>query len=776
MTRQEPIPGSFLVKHKYFLLTLFALALASGYLLYPALFFDRSLVHADNLHHGYALLKFHHDVIHQGLSPLWTNLVYGGHALFAEGQAGLSNPFNYLVAWLLPPTIGHNLLHWLAMTAFGIGCYGLCRSLSISPASAMFAALAATFSSLTIHSNTNLTAIEAMVWIPWTLWAFEAWLDKPNANRAILFGLSTSMLVFSGYPHFLHGTVIYMIISLWSLFQGRSGDSVFKARIGKYFTTGFLAIAVCAGLSSIQWLPLLELASLSHRREGAGDAWIAAPEFIFRGLIYSTQNTAATGNDPYPYFPNVGSLAICVLASLGLVLSYRPRIGGHIAATLLLLNLGLGEVSPIYKVIAKLQLIPGLDSFRILFPYFLMSIVGTAVLAANSLDALAKWGKESFKQFSPGSALRWSCVVLFWCYFIYTYHTADAPLTNYLILACGAALMVTLTLLNKAYLLPLGAVLLLLWEIFALKLAPFGTIDNRALTSKPPSVEYIVAQDNAHYFKHFHIGLVALTFSSPYYDKLEARFNHELSSIVASTNLLWGIPSFSAALALKSYRKPEADQMVMSEIEGLHGDQLGHRLMDVLSIRWISKDNTNSGKHLIPIKDAQGKFIVWENPYAHPLIQTYRKVQVVEGPQQAIKGFATNSSKTLFVEADAGSLLEEKLLMPNKKIHLKTQKVSATHYSFHSSSAAGYWLFLSDTYYPGWKATIDTKPVKVYPAQILGKTIFVPPGEHSIEVFFQSDSFRLGATASCLTVLGLSLYAARLVFNRRRLNAHKRTG
>ena len=109
-------------------ITIGVVAGLSAYLLYPALFLDRSLVHADNLHHGYALLKFQHDVVHKGVSPLWTNLVYGGHALFAEGQAGLSNPVNYLVVWLFRPEFGHNLLHWLGMTGFGVGCYGLCRT------------------------------------------------------------------------------------------------------------------------------------------------------------------------------------------------------------------------------------------------------------------------------------------------------------------------------------------------------------------------------------------------------------------------------------------------------------------------------------------------------------------------------------------------------------------------------------------------------------------------------------------------------------------------
>ena len=59
---------------------------------------------------------------------------------------------------------------------------------------------------------------------------------------------------------------------------------------------------------------------------------------------------------------------------------------------------------------------------------------------------------------------------------------------------------------------------------------------------------------------------------------------------------------------------------------------------------------------------------------------------------------------------------------------------------------------MSDAYYPGWKAKIDGKNANVFPAQVLGKAIYVPSGEKTIEIYFESAAFILGRNISIFTV------------------------
>jgi hypothetical protein len=214
-----------------------------------------------------------------------------------------------------------------------------------------------------------------------------------------------------------------------------------------------------------------------------------------------------------------------------------------------------------------------------------------------------------------------------------------------------------------------------------------------------------------------------------------------------------------------------SNDAVTLEIEGGADDRPGSRLMDLLSIKWISKEwpVTSTSKHLLPIRNAAGKLIVWENPYALPLVQTYRRAQFIDSPEQALQALQTAPSKTLYIEAKPKDIPGYLPPGADGDIRLRPIRISPTRYRFVSNSSAGYWLFLADTWYPGWKARIDDDATTVYPAQVLGKAIFVPPGEHGIKIYFQSDSFRFGALVSAITALLLLLYGARVLYMRKKI-------
>ena len=349
-------------------------------------------------------------------------------------------------------------------------------------------------------------------------------------------------------------------------------------------------------------------------------------------------------------------------------------------------------------------------------------------------------------------------VLLLWCFIIFRLHTPEAPLTNYAIFGLGLAGILVLAFIDRLRLLPLCAVLLLLLEIMSLKVVPLGTAANSLLTTDPLPVRYINSVKNGKDFKHFQFGLVALLFASPYSSDLEEKTKHEINNLVASTNLIWGIPSFSAALALKNASKPAVNDVVIREIQG-HSDQKpGYRLMDILSVRWISAKPAGKSEHLVPILDPDGTFIFWENPYAKPLLQTYQQAQLVDSPEQALRGLEQDSSGLLYIEANGEQVSSSQLLSAPTAINLRTQQRTATNYEFSSSADSGYWLFLSDTFHPGWKASIDGSATTVFPAQVLGKTFYVPGGDHQVRLYFQSDSFSLGALLTGTTILCLLAY------------------
>ncbi len=64
------------------------------------------------------------------------------------------------------------------------------------------------------------------------------------------------------------------------------------------------------------------------------------------------------------------------------------------------------------------------------------------------------------------------------------------------------------------------------------------------------------------------------------------------------------------------------------------------------------------------------------------------------------------------------------------------------------------WLFLSDTWYPGWRATVDGRETHIHRANIAGRAIRMPQGSHRIEFEYAPASFRNGVY---LALFGLLL-------------------
>jgi hypothetical protein len=78
------------------------------------------------------------------------------------------------------------------------------------------------------------------------------------------------------------------------------------------------------------------------------------------------------------------------------------------------------------------------------------------------------------------------------------------------------------------------------------------------------------------------------------------------------------------------------------------------------------------------------------------------------------------------------------------------------------------YLILTDTYYPGWRASVDGQPAEILPADHAFRAVELSAGEHTVVFGYEPASFRLGAWISLGAIL---LLAVTLVANLRRRRA-----
>jgi hypothetical protein len=84
-----------------------------------------------------------------------------------------------------------------------------------------------------------------------------------------------------------------------------------------------------------------------------------------------------------------------------------------------------------------------------------------------------------------------------------------------------------------------------------------------------------------------------------------------------------------------------------------------------------------------------------------------------------------------------------------------------------SVSGGGGWLVLSDAFYPGWQATVDGKPVKIYRADYAFRAVPLPEGTHLVRFAYYPLSYRLGRSISLATLLLIGVLIGRSAWTRR---------
>ncbi len=108
------------------------------------------------------------------------------------------------------------------------------------------------------------------------------------------------------------------------------------------------------------------------------------------------------------------------------------------------------------------------------------------------------------------------------------------------------------------------------------------------------------------------------------------------------------------------------------------------------------------------------------------------------------------------------------LVPPGPGGELRVEDVTPTHVRIDVSGVGTGYVYLADTFFPGWTATLDGRPLEVARANVFGRAVALETAGRWLEFRFESSATELGALVSALALTSLlGLFALASILTRR---------
>ncbi|NDK40042.1 hypothetical protein DT603_14455 [Pseudoxanthomonas gei] len=729
-------------------------------LFWPALFGGMTLAHGDAIVHGLPMLTYHADALAGYESMLWSDKVYGGHALLAEAQTAFLSPLNLVLDALVDPRYCHGLFHFLCMVIAASGMYRLSRSLDLDRWGAAFAAVALVFCTSWLLSQGNMTITGTLSWLPWAMWSVERWYQRPGLLNTMTMALLCSLVVLAGYLQLAHGLALYIFFALASPLLLRSERLHLFAHWKPMLGYGALAVFIALGVCAIQLLPLMELIPYSIRKDGTALLFYSPMIDYLRGAVLPT-----TGN-ALGLVPSLGSPLTAALFAASLPMRKPPRVMGHAIAAVALI--ALGATTPLFMFAYEHHLVPGLNYFRSMQAYIGVAMIPVALLAGHLCSELrraaAVGSGPARTHFLPVAV----AAVLALCT-VAASTLSLMPAGQLIGMTSSIVALLAAPLLWRSGRLryfPALAFVLLLIECLVLRFDTFRMVDKSYLAM--PGTVRTIRQDPAfgRYKLYDSTGSALAVFTPPHSEALGPNTGRLIAAVGGMTNLLWGIPSLDGSMALYTERSQIASKAVASELQ--QSASHGQRLLDILSIRYVSSssDPIAAGLHRIYL-DRTYDIRLLRNDRALPPVRLYANHHYVRDAQHALELLHASGTQVLALEGGGNAPGPTTDTGQECGADDAIQEVShaSTRYVAVVTTTRPCWLFFADAPYASWVAQVNGKRATVYPAQVLGRAIYLPPGRNEVVTKFTSSPFRAGRA---ITVVALLLLATMLALVWRR--------
>jgi len=769
-------------------------------LLVFVLFFNRfwhhSLIYRDSFTVS-APFKF---MVAESLKKLciygWDPWLRAGMPFVADIEAGYFYPLN-IVYLMFNFELAHRLFILIHYPLGAIFMDMFLRRRGMDGYSSLFGALLFSISGYLIAQHSILTFLIGPALAPLALYCFDrAILDSPK--WALGSGAVIAAQIFSGEPQSAGVTATIIFVA-----------AVVLMCSSKYRRAAFPTIVISAffsfAFSAAQLLPTLELMSFSTRAKGIdlkeatmfsfhpgrlieivwpnpfGSLW---PD-VFYWAAFTLNNFLGSIKVPWAFSNYMGFCAMA-LAFVGLAFSRRRWKFWVGAGMVFFLLLSFGKYTPFYGLVH--DYFPFFKVFRYPEKYMAWFTGAAAIAAAMGLENIQEWIYENKHKIKSGAIVFLALVVTatlvgieLWPKIV-TYTTGlpegnpefekiishlNVGIRQFLVLNAVSGLLAYLLASgmlsrNVALTLFIATVTLdcYITNQAMMPAGPRDIFDFRPLAASvlnpagSPKLGAFRIITRGEHFRDVNPALKDYTF-------LERLAYWRRSRLKANLNAIEG---YEDLFGNTSVSFPESEMLFMG---------VSPQTLETYNVRYIitgfNENNLVSDEYVET---------VYANPESDILIKSFKdpwsraywvpSAKAATDTETAVQLVRNSDLKKTIVITGTGNTLEE--AKDDGMTPVDIMKYEPDDVSLVSNVNRQGWVVLSDRYYPGWTATIDGLPARIYKANVFVRAVKVSPGKHIIEFKYRSATLRIGFFMTLCSMVVALLVAAKGMAKRANLD------